>query len=50
VSLWVSLEIIMSETENAMQSVEDLLRKSPEGFGERDAEKRRTATSTIWGT
>jgi hypothetical protein len=34
--------------ENAMQSVDDLLRKSLEAFGERDGEKRRTAISTIW--
>jgi hypothetical protein len=34
--------------ENAMQSVDDLLRKNLEAFGERDAEKRRTAISTIW--
>jgi hypothetical protein len=33
---------------NAMQSVDDLLRKNLEAFGERDAEKRRTAISTIW--
>ena len=31
-----------------MQSVDDLLRKNLEAFGERDAEKRRTAISTIW--
>jgi hypothetical protein len=31
-----------------MQSVDHLLRKNLEAFGERDAEKRRTATSTIW--
>jgi hypothetical protein len=41
----------MAETEHAMQSVEDLLRKSLEGFGEREcAEKQRTAMSTIWET
>jgi hypothetical protein len=34
--------------ENAMQSVDDLLRKNLEAFGERDAEKRRTAISRIW--
>jgi hypothetical protein len=34
--------------ENAMQSVDDLLRKNLEAFGERDGEKRRTAISTIW--
>jgi hypothetical protein len=38
----------MPGTENAMQSVDDLLRKNLEAFGERDAEKRRTAISTIW--
>jgi hypothetical protein len=31
-----------------MQSVDDLLRKNLEAFGERDAEKRRTAISAIW--
>ena len=31
-----------------MQSVDDSLRKNLEAFGERDAEKRRTAISTIW--
>jgi hypothetical protein len=40
----------MPGTENAMQSVDDLLRKNLEAFGERDAEKRRTAISTIWET
>ena len=30
------------------QSVDDLLRENLEAFGERDAEKRRTAISTIW--
>jgi hypothetical protein len=35
-------------TENVMQSVDDLLRKNLEAFCERDAEKRRTAISTIW--
>ena len=33
-----------------MQSVDDLLRKNLEAFGERDAEKQRTAISTIWET
>jgi hypothetical protein len=31
-----------------MQSVDDLLRKNLDAFGERDAEKRRMAISTIW--
>jgi hypothetical protein len=31
-----------------MQTVGDLVRKNLEAFGERDAEKRRTAISTIW--
>ncbi len=31
-----------------MQSVDDLLRKNLEAFGERDAEKRSAAISTIW--
>jgi len=31
-----------------MQSVDDLLRKNLDAFGERDAEKRRLAISTIW--
>jgi hypothetical protein len=31
-----------------MQSVDDLLRKNLEAFGERDAEKRRAAISAIW--
>jgi hypothetical protein len=38
----------MPVTENAMQSVDDLLRKNLKAFGERDAEKRRMAISTIW--
>jgi SnoaL-like domain len=38
----------MPGTESAMQSVDDLLRKNLEAFGERDAEKRRTAILTIW--
>src|SRR6202050_4018697 len=38
----------MPVTENAMQSVDDLLRKNLKAFGERAAEKRRTALSTIW--
>jgi hypothetical protein len=33
-----------------MQSVDDLLRKNLEAFGERDAEMRRTALSMIWET
>ena len=33
-----------------MQSVDDLLRKDLDAFGERDAEKRRMAISTIWGS
>jgi NAD(P)-dependent dehydrogenase (short-subunit alcohol dehydrogenase family) len=40
----------MPGTENATQSADDLLRKNLEAFGERDAEKRRTAISMIWGT
>jgi hypothetical protein len=40
----------MPGTENAMQGVDDLVRKNLEAFGERDAEKRRTAISTIWET
>jgi hypothetical protein len=31
-----------------MRSVDDLLRKNLKAFGERDAEKRRMAISTIW--
>jgi hypothetical protein len=31
-----------------MQTVGDLVSKNLEAFGERDAEKRRTAISTIW--
>ena len=31
-----------------MQSVDDLLRKNLEAFGERDAEKRRAVISAIW--
>ena len=31
-----------------MQGVDDLLRKNLDAFGERDAEKRRLAISTIW--
>jgi len=31
-----------------MQSVDDLLRKNLDAFGERDAEKRRLDISTIW--
>jgi hypothetical protein len=31
-----------------MQSVDDLLRTNLDAFGERDAEKRRMAISTIW--
>jgi hypothetical protein len=31
-----------------MQTVGDLVRKNLEAFGERDAEKRRMAISTIW--
>jgi hypothetical protein len=34
--------------ESGMQSVDDLLRKNLKAFGERAAEKRRTALSTIW--
>jgi len=33
-----------------MQSVDDLLRKNAEAFGEGDPEKRRTAIATIWET
>ena len=33
-----------------MQSVDGLLRKNLEAFGERDAEKRRPTTSTRWET
>jgi len=40
----------MRGTENAMQSVDDLLRKNLEAFGEHDLEKRGTAISTIWET
>jgi hypothetical protein len=40
----------MPGPENAMQSVDDLLRKNLEAFGECDAEKRRKAISTIWET
>jgi hypothetical protein len=38
----------MPVTENAMQNVDDLLRKNLKAFGERDVEKRRIAISTIW--
>jgi hypothetical protein len=38
----------MPGTENAMQSIDDLLRKNLKAFGERDAGKRRNAISTIW--
>ena len=38
----------MPGTENAMQSVDNLLRKNLKAFGERNAQKRRTAISTIW--
>jgi hypothetical protein len=31
-----------------MQSVDDLLKKNLKAFGERNAQKRRTAISTIW--
>src|SRR5580698_790289 len=31
-----------------MQSIDDLLRKNLDAFGERDAEKRRLDISTIW--
>jgi len=33
-----------------MQSVDDLLRKNLKAFGERAAEKRRTAISGIWAS
>ena len=33
---------------NAMQSVDDLLRRNLNAFSERDAEKRSTAISAIW--
>jgi hypothetical protein len=33
-----------------MQSVDDLLRKNLEAFGERGAKKPRTAISAIWET
>jgi hypothetical protein len=38
----------MPGTENAMQSVDNLLRKNLKAFGERNAQKRRMAISTIW--
>jgi hypothetical protein len=38
----------MPGTENAMQSVDNLLRKNLKAFGERNAQKRRIAISTIW--
>jgi hypothetical protein len=38
----------MPGTENAMQSVDNLLRKNLKAFGECDAKKRRTAISSIW--
>jgi hypothetical protein len=41
---------VMPGTENAMQSSDDFLRKALEAFGERGAENRRTAISTIWET
>jgi hypothetical protein len=40
----------MPGTKNAMRRVDDFLRKNLEAFGERDAEKRRTAISSIWET
>jgi hypothetical protein len=40
----------MPGTKNAMRRVDDFLRKSLEAFGERDAERRRTAISSIWET
>jgi hypothetical protein len=45
---WLRYNGAMPVTENAMQSVDDLLRKNLKAFGERDAEKRRMAISTIW--
>jgi hypothetical protein len=38
----------MLGTENAMLSVDDLLRENLEAFGDRDTEKRRTVISAIW--
>ena len=38
----------MPGTENGMQSVDNLLRKNLKAFGERNAQKRRIAISTIW--
>jgi hypothetical protein len=38
----------MLGTENAMQSVDDLLRENLKAFGDRDTEKRRTAILAIW--
>jgi hypothetical protein len=38
----------MPGTENEMRSGDDLLRKNLKVFGERDADKRRMAISTIW--
>jgi len=40
----------MPGTENAMQSVDNLLRKNLDAVGERDLEKWRTAISMIWET
>jgi hypothetical protein len=40
----------MRGTENALQGVDDLLKKNVKAFGERDAEKRRAVLSTIWET
>ena len=43
---WLRYNGAMPVTENAMQSVDDLLRKNLKAFGKRDAEKRRMAIST----
>jgi hypothetical protein len=40
----------MPGTENAMQGVDDRLSENLKAFGGRDAEKQRTAISTIWET
>jgi hypothetical protein len=40
----------MPETENAVESVDDLLRRNLQAIGELDTEKGRTAISMIWET
>jgi hypothetical protein len=45
---WLRYKRRYSRNGDAMQTVGDSVRKNLEAFGERDAEKRRTAISTIW--